>query len=107
MCTFIQHVFSAYFVLYRTKLCIAQLQGVQSLHDHHRFVQMLQYFSGRWQFRVLRNGHLFPIFTKAPYQLAAWLVLEDVDTAMSKTQSLSSEILLSSKGNPPANGEWS
>lgn len=62
-----------------------------------------------WQtaVQVLRNEYLFLIFTRAPYQLATRLVLRYVDTAMSKTHSLPSENLLSSKGKMPTNGEWS
>lgn len=57
--------------------------------------------------QVLRSECLFLIFTRAPYQLATRLVLGDVDTAMSKTHSLPSENLLSSKGNMPTNDERS
>lgn len=62
--------------------------GAQLPHDHHRFVQMLEQLSGRWPFRVLRNGHLFLIFTKAPSQLAARLVLGHVDRAASALRDL-------------------
>lgn len=57
--------------------------------------------------QCLKKQVLSLIFAKVPYQLAARLVLEDVNTAISKTQSQPSENVLSSRETMPANGEWS